>query len=80
MLIGVPGLLNESRYNSSSTETGVQVTVTVHGPTPSEGGTCYHRREITRPPPLLCPQGSENLLTYPSASHSRTRGAPQWES
>ncbi|GBL74742.1 hypothetical protein AVEN_243612-1 [Araneus ventricosus] len=33
-----PGTLNDSRYNSSSTEAGVLVAITKHGPTPPVGG------------------------------------------
>ncbi|GBM48178.1 hypothetical protein AVEN_138308-1 [Araneus ventricosus] len=34
--------MNNSLCNSSSTEAGVLVAITGHGPTPSEGGTYYH--------------------------------------
>ncbi|GBO30331.1 hypothetical protein AVEN_83298-1 [Araneus ventricosus] len=35
---GVPGSLNDCRRDSSSTEAGILVAITGHGPTPPEGG------------------------------------------
>ncbi|GBL77552.1 hypothetical protein AVEN_41923-1 [Araneus ventricosus] len=42
---------------SSSTEAGVLIVITDHGPTPPEGGTYYHWWRVTRPPLLKYPPG-----------------------
>ncbi|GBL83635.1 hypothetical protein AVEN_196454-1 [Araneus ventricosus] len=65
------GTLNDSRCNSSSTETGVIAAITGHRPTPPEGGTYYHRWEVTRPLPLLHPQ-EKREPTFKSDSFSST--------
>ncbi|GBM06115.1 hypothetical protein AVEN_265173-1 [Araneus ventricosus] len=68
---GIQGLPNDSHCNGSSTEAGVLVVITGHDPTPPVGGTYYHWREVTRPPPLLCPRRSEIPLTYLADSYPR---------
>ncbi|GBM91754.1 hypothetical protein AVEN_154657-1 [Araneus ventricosus] len=47
MSVGVPGTLNESRYDSSSTEAGVLVAITGHSPTTPEGDTFIMHKTIT---------------------------------
>ncbi|GBO06560.1 hypothetical protein AVEN_116542-1 [Araneus ventricosus] len=42
------GPLNESCHNSLSTEAGVLVVITDHGPIHPVGGTYYHWWEVTR--------------------------------
>ncbi|GBL73428.1 hypothetical protein AVEN_159435-1 [Araneus ventricosus] len=67
---------SDGRCNCSSAETGVLVAITDHGPTLPVGGTHYHRQKGS-PSHYCTHQGSETPLTYPVASHSRTRGATQ---
>ncbi|GBN83005.1 hypothetical protein AVEN_124659-1 [Araneus ventricosus] len=43
--------MTAAAINSSSTEAGVLMAITGHGPTPPEGDTYYHWRGVTRPPP-----------------------------
>ncbi|GBN27139.1 hypothetical protein AVEN_5802-1, partial [Araneus ventricosus] len=47
-----------------------------HAPTPSEEGTTCHRDVAETTPPVLCPPGKRDPLTYPVASHLGTHGAP----
>ncbi|GBN83308.1 hypothetical protein AVEN_142335-1, partial [Araneus ventricosus] len=63
------GPLNDSLYNSSSTEAGELVAITCHGPTPHVGNA-YHHWRGNQPP-----RRSEIPLTYPTASHPRICGA-----
>ncbi|GBM96632.1 hypothetical protein AVEN_15665-1 [Araneus ventricosus] len=51
-----PGLLNDSRCNSSSIEAGVLVAITGHGPNPPVGGTYYHWWRDPSPA-ITIPQG-----------------------
>ncbi|GBN55076.1 hypothetical protein AVEN_55421-1 [Araneus ventricosus] len=74
--LGIQGLLNDSRCNGSSTDAGVLAAITGHGPTLPVGGTYYHWRVVTRPPPLLFPQEKRDPVTYQAASHPRARSAP----
>ncbi|GBM02768.1 hypothetical protein AVEN_40834-1 [Araneus ventricosus] len=70
--------LSDGRCSSSSAETGVLMTITGHGPIAPVGGTHYHRQRAN--PNYYCSyQGSETPLTYPAASHPRTRGVPKWD-
>ncbi|GBN42339.1 hypothetical protein AVEN_71253-1 [Araneus ventricosus] len=78
--LGILGQLKNGRHDSSGTEAGDLLPITGHGPTPSEGGTFRHRsggNSTTHH--SNAHQGSENLPTYPVASHPRTRGAPERE-
>ncbi|GBN04465.1 hypothetical protein AVEN_59089-1 [Araneus ventricosus] len=79
MPVGVPGLLNDSLCDSSSTEARVLVAITGHGLTPPEGGMYYHRRRVTRLPPLLYPPGKRDL-SYLYGGFSFTNSwCPLWE-
>ncbi|GBM09576.1 hypothetical protein AVEN_29428-1 [Araneus ventricosus] len=40
--LGIQGSVNDNHCSSSSTEAGVLVAITGHGPTPPVGGTYYH--------------------------------------
>ncbi|GBL87402.1 hypothetical protein AVEN_118346-1 [Araneus ventricosus] len=71
--------LSDCRCNSSSADFRVLVAITSHSPIPPVEGTHYHRQRAS-PSHYCTHQGSETPLTYPVASHPRTRGAPQWDS
>ncbi|GBN38794.1 hypothetical protein AVEN_75279-1 [Araneus ventricosus] len=68
MPTGVPGTLNDSSCESSSTEGGVLVANSGHGLTSPKGVTYHyiplhtiaHQREVTRPPPLLYSPGKRD--------------------
>ncbi|GBN00415.1 hypothetical protein AVEN_257809-1 [Araneus ventricosus] len=76
MSVGVPGLLNDSRCDSSSAEAGVLVAITDSSPTPPQRSSYYHRREVTRSPSLLYPPGKRDPaylsgdITYKSSTNS----------
>ncbi|GBM86435.1 hypothetical protein AVEN_93663-1 [Araneus ventricosus] len=77
------GTLADSRYNSSSTEARDLVATTGHGPTPPEEVTTFPSRRSTFTGGRLLdihnyytPGKSEIPLTYPAASHPRTRVPP----
>ncbi|GBO31096.1 hypothetical protein AVEN_9226-1 [Araneus ventricosus] len=74
----LPGSSEErSPRRQSETEFGVPTAITGHGPTSAEGGTSHHRNGGNSiPHRYFTHQGSENPLTYPAASHPRTRYAP----
>ncbi|GBL78872.1 hypothetical protein AVEN_48856-1 [Araneus ventricosus] len=77
-----PGKLNDSRCNSfqyrgqnpSSPSQG-------HGPTPPEGGTYYHWRRDSAPPPHYCThdQEREPVYLYGDFSYPHICGALRWE-
>ncbi|GBM23929.1 hypothetical protein AVEN_52130-1 [Araneus ventricosus] len=68
-----PVYLSDDRCNSSSDEVGVLIAITGCGLTPNLGGKHYHRQKASLNH-YCTHQGSENTLTYPAASHLRTRG------
>ncbi|GBO30894.1 hypothetical protein AVEN_259627-1 [Araneus ventricosus] len=68
------GTLNDSHCNSSTTESGVLVAITGHGPTRPEGGTYYHLWGNTTATTTV-PRRSENPLIYMAASHPRTHSS-----
>ncbi|GBL89739.1 hypothetical protein AVEN_104677-1 [Araneus ventricosus] len=69
------GPVNDSLCNSSSTEAGVLMAITGHGPAPPEGDRHYHLRSNTTLTFSVPAKRSENPLAYPAASDPRTRGA-----
>ncbi|GBM08707.1 hypothetical protein AVEN_52780-1 [Araneus ventricosus] len=73
--LSIQGPVNNSRCNSSSSETGVLVAVTGHGPTPP-GGVHTITGGVTPSHHYCTLRRSENLLTYLAASHPRTRCPP----
>ncbi|GBN18165.1 hypothetical protein AVEN_161684-1 [Araneus ventricosus] len=71
-----PGNLNDSFFNNSSTDAGVLVAITGHGPT----RYIQSLEEGTQPSPITIPTSrKENPLTYPAASYPHTHDAPKWE-
>ncbi|GBN20079.1 hypothetical protein AVEN_234773-1 [Araneus ventricosus] len=61
VLPSYPGPLKGKRCNRSSTEAGILVAITRHGPTHPEGGMYHSRREDPSPPSLLYPRGKREL-------------------
>ncbi|GBM02177.1 hypothetical protein AVEN_190598-1 [Araneus ventricosus] len=75
-----PGNLNDSHCDSSITEVGVLVTIPSHGPTPHEGGTCYHWWRAARPTLLLYPPYKrEAAYLSDGLSYPCTPAAPRWD-
>ncbi|GBM91582.1 hypothetical protein AVEN_209410-1 [Araneus ventricosus] len=60
-----PGNLNDSRCNSSSTEAGVLVAITGHGPTPLEGGNLSIGQYLSVP--------KDSFSNLPTTAASRKR-------
>ncbi|GBM84563.1 hypothetical protein AVEN_137715-1 [Araneus ventricosus] len=56
-----PGLLNDIRFNSSSTEAQILLVIIDHGPSPPLGDAYYHWRRI-KVPYYYVPRESENPL------------------
>ncbi|GBN70069.1 hypothetical protein AVEN_233062-1 [Araneus ventricosus] len=75
ILLNHPGLLNDSRCNSSSTEAGVLMAISGHGPTPPEGGS-YCNWRVDLDPHHYYTHRQERESAYLS-SGIRTRGAPK---
>ncbi|GBM29197.1 hypothetical protein AVEN_27808-1 [Araneus ventricosus] len=65
---------------AASTDAGVLVAITGHGPTPPEGGPYYHRREITRPPPLLHLTGKRDPACLSGSFSSTNSRCPRGRS
>ncbi|GBM24683.1 hypothetical protein AVEN_46184-1 [Araneus ventricosus] len=74
-----PGTLNDSRCNSSSIEAGVLTAITGHGQNPPDGGTYYHCREVTQPPPLLYPRPEARTLLLLRLLIIHVLVVPRWE-
>ncbi|GBN54494.1 hypothetical protein AVEN_105281-1 [Araneus ventricosus] len=67
------GTLKDRRCNSSN-ETGVLLAIAGHGPTPPEGATYSHLREVTLYPPLLHPQEKRDTAYLSGGFSSTPRG------